>query len=78
MLIDDLIKYCDGQYQNGMCRYTYKYFSEMIYGLKQIELSEYPFFHILSLGCGGVPDLMAFQYMNYNKKISYVGLDKLQ
>lgn len=50
----------------------------MIYGLKQIELSEYPYFHILSLGCGGAPDLMAFQYMNYNKKISYVGLDKLQ
>lgn len=59
-----------------VCRYTYKYCSEMIYALKQIDLSKYPYLHILSLGCGGAPDLMAFQYMNYNQKISYVGLDK--
>lgn len=48
----------------------------MIYALRQIDLSDYPYFHILSMGCGGAPDLMAFQYMNYPQKLSYVGLDK--
>lgn len=59
-----------------ICRYSYKYCSEMIYALRQIDLSNYPYFHILSLGCGGAPDLMAFQYMDYPQKLSYVGLDK--
>lgn len=122
MLIDDLVEYCDEQYQSGecgactgkdrcvnecdgncklclddihfheqqrrtqydcerllyyyVCRYSYKYCSEMIYALRQIDLSDYPYFHILSMGCGGAPDLMAFQYMNYPQKLSYVGLDK--
>lgn len=122
MLLDELINYCDEQYQNHaceactskskcagacmnncqlclddihyhkniirthydcekllyyyVCRYTYKYCSEIIYALKKLDLSNYPFFHILSLGCGGAPDLMAFQYMNYPQKISYVGLDE--
>lgn len=122
MLIDDLIEYCDEQYQNGICeactamdsctrdcdgncknclddihfhynqrrtqyncsrllnyyvcRYSYKYCSEIIYALNQLDLSTYPYFHILSLGCGGAPDLMAFQYMNYPQYISYIGLDR--
>lgn len=59
-----------------VCRYSYKYCSEIIYALSQMDLSYYPFFHILSLGCGGAPDLMAFQYMDYPQPISYVGLDK--
>ena len=109
MLIDDLVEYCNEQYQSGecgactgkdrcvnecdgncklclddihfheqqrrtqydcerllyyyVCRYSYKYCSEMIYALRQIDLSDYPYFHILSMGCGGAPDLMAFQYM---------------
>ena len=59
-----------------MCRYSYKYCSEIIYALNQLDLSTYPYFHILSLGCGGAPDLMAFQYMNYPQYISYIGLDR--
>lgn len=59
-----------------VCRYSYKYCSEIIYALNQLDLSTYPYFHILSLGCGGAPDLMAFQYMNYPQYISYIGLDR--
>ena len=59
-----------------VCRYSYKYCSEIIYALKQMDISIYPYLNILSLGCGGAPDLMAFQYMNYPKKLSYMGLDK--
>lgn len=122
MLILDLIRYCDEQYQNGhcdnctgfdncdndcdggcklclddihfhhnrrrdsyncerllyyyVCRYSYKYCSEMIYALNEVDLENYPYLHILSLGCGGAPDLMAFQYMNYHQRLSYIGLDK--
>lgn len=122
MLIDELVSFCDEEYQNSdcfpctakticegicgehckeclddihfhehqyrdeydcerlldyyVCRYSYKYCSEMIYALRQIDLSQYPYFHILSLGCGGAPDLMAFEYMGYQQKISYYGVDK--
>ena len=121
MLIDDLVEYCDEQYQSGecgactgkdrcvnecdgncklclddihfheqqrrtqydcerllyyyVCRYSYKYCSEIIYALSQLNLSHYPYFHILSLGCGGAPDLMAFEYMKYKQGISYIGVD---
>ncbi len=122
MLIDELVSFCDEEYQNSecfpctakticegtcgehckeclddihyhnhqyrdeydcerlldyyVCRYSYKYCSEMIYALRLLDLSEYPYFHILSLGCGGAPDLMAFEYMAYEQKISYIGIDK--
>lgn len=122
MLIDDLILFCDEEYQNSecipctakaicgrecgenckqclddihfhhhiyrdeydcerlldyyVCRYSYKYCSEMIYALSQLDVSRYPYFHILSLGCGGAPDLMAFEYMEYEQNISYLGVDK--
>ena len=122
MLIEDLVSFCDEEYQNSecfictakttcesacgenckqclddihfhhhkyrdeydceklldyyVCRYSYKYCSEIIYALSQLNLSHYPYFHILSLGCGGAPDLMAFEYMKYKQGISYIGVDK--
>ena len=62
-------------YDYYVCRYSYKYCSEIIYALSQLNLSHYPYFHILSLGCGGAPDLMAFEYMKYKQGISYIGVD---
>lgn len=67
---------CERLLDYYVCRYSYKYCSEIIYALREVNLENYPFFHILSLGCGGAPDLMAFQYMDYPQTISYVGLDK--
>jgi hypothetical protein len=43
-----------------VCRYSWKYCSEIMYALEQINLSAYPAYNILSIGCGGTPDLMAF------------------
>ena len=57
------------------CRYSYKYCSEMIYALNNVDLSGYPRFNILSLGCGGAPDLMAFDYLNPGQIINYRGID---
>lgn len=59
-----------------VCRYSYKYCSEMMYALESVDLSAYPYFHILSLGCGGAADLMAFDCMNFPQALSYIGFDK--
>lgn len=67
---------CEHLLNYYVCRYSYKYCSEIMYALESIDLSAYPFFHILSLGCGGACDLMAFDAMNTNKTISYIGFDK--
>lgn len=59
-----------------LCRYSYKYCSEIIYALEKIDLSRYPYFNILSLGCGGAADLMAFDYCsNSDDGIYYHGVD---
>lgn len=61
-----------------VCRYSWKYCSEMIYALRQIDHSLYPAFNILSVGCGGAPDLMAFEQMKLSRDtraIFYKGYD---
>lgn len=59
-----------------LCRYSYKYCSEIIYALEKIDPSRYPFFNILSLGCGGAADLMAFDcYTDGDDDIYYHGVD---
>lgn len=64
-----------------MCDYSFKYASEMLYLLCQSQaLKEIEKYHIMSIGCGGCPDLMAFEsYVlstNTSKKIQYYGIDK--
>ncbi len=64
-----------------MCDYSFKYASEMLYLLSQSEaLKEIDNYHIMSIGCGGCPDLMAFEsyvLSTYpSKKIQYYGIDK--
>ena len=66
---------CEHLLDYYVCRYSYKYCSELLYALNLIDFTEYPYFHILSLGCGGAPDLMAFDYIGYSQKIQYVGID---
>lgn len=59
-----------------LCRYSYKYCSEIIYALERVDLNRYPYFNILSLGCGGAADLMAFDYCSQNYEgIFYHGVD---
>lgn len=64
-----------------MCDYSFKYASEILYLLGQSQaLKEVDDYHIMSIGCGGGPDLMAFEsYVlstNPSKKIQYYGIDK--
>lgn len=66
---------CEHLLDYYVCRYSYKYCSEIIYALECVDLSRYPYFNILSLGCGGAPDLMAFDYFDLPKAIKYKGFD---
>lgn len=82
-----------GKYPNGkkdydccnllnfyVCDYSYKYASEIWYLLKESEtINKINKYHVMSIGCGGCPDLMAFEsYIIDNglsKSISYFGID---
>ncbi|MBU9738034.1 hypothetical protein [Diplocloster agilis] len=63
------------------CTYLYKYASEIYYLIKKSEsLNEIEDLHILSIGCGASPDLMAFEKYCEEKEtlqtIAYFGFDK--
>lgn len=64
-----------------VCQYSYLYATELFCAFqnKRDFLIDYPYFHILSLGCGGCADLMGFEYFwqqnNLNAPISYIGID---
>lgn len=64
-----------------VCDYSYKYASEIWYLLKRSEtIAKIDRYNIMSIGCGGCPDLMAFEsYIkdsNFSKSIYYLGIDK--
>lgn len=64
-----------------VCDYSFKYASEMLYLLSQSQaLKEISNYHIMSIGCGGCPDLMAFEsYVQSSyptKRVQYYGIDK--
>lgn len=71
---------CPNMINFYVCDYSYKYASEIWYLLKEAskvkKMSEY---HIMSIGCGACPDLMAFESFckenKINKKVTYYGLD---
>ena len=67
---------CERLLDYYVCRYSYKYCSEILYALERVDLSHYPVFNILSLGCGGAADLMAFDYLGLPQPLAYLGLDK--
>ena len=70
---------CDHLFNYYLCRYSCKYCSEILYALETIDLSQYPMFNLISLGCGPSPDLMAFDYLHDRglpqKNIFYLGCD---
>ena len=59
------------------CRYSWKYCSEIMYAIEDINFTDYDRFRILSLGSGPAPDLMAFEQINrkYKKTLNYTGID---
>lgn len=67
---------CEQFMRYYVCRYSWKYCSEIMYALDMIDLAKYPRFSILSVGCGPAPDLMAFELkVPETKEIFYRGYD---
>lgn len=72
---------CEKMLHFYVCDYSAKYTSEMIRLMRKSEvLRNIEEYHVLSIGCGGCPDLMAFEKYchesDYNKTVSYIGIDK--
>ncbi len=72
---------CPKMLYHYICQYSYLYTTELLcaYEEEHDYLNNYPYFHILSLGCGGCADLMAFEYFYHmhslEAPISYIGID---
>ena len=69
---------CNNLINFYVCDYSYKYASEIWYLLRKSEaLKKLEKYNVLSIGCGGCPDLMAFEsYIKEtggNKKVHYFG-----
>lgn len=68
-----------------VCKYSFKYTSEIIYALRQDEVSylqDKSKLNVLSIGCGPCTDLFALDYLKnteeYNfDKLKYIGVDLL-
>ena len=64
-----------------VCQYSYLYTTELLcaFDHEWDYIRNFPYYHILSLGCGGCADLMAFEYLRKWKKsvtpVSYCGID---
>lgn len=71
---------CERMMHFYVCDYTAKYASEMLYLMRKsdvmIKIKDY---HVLSIGCGACPDLMALERYCHEssptKTVSYMGID---
>ncbi|MBO5351893.1 MAG: hypothetical protein J6A77_01215 [Lachnospiraceae bacterium] len=71
---------CERMLNFYVCDYTAKYASEILYLMRKSEaLKQIDDYHVLSIGCGGCPDLMAFEKYchekSFEKTVSYIGID---
>lgn len=66
---------CSNLLLRYVVRFTEKYSQQIASALTFIDHSRYPRYNILSIGCGGTPDLMAFEEVN-TKPIYYKGYDR--
>lgn len=71
---------CDRMINFYVCDYSFKYASEMLYLMRESEaLKKINVYHVLSIGCGACPDLMALERYctecDEDKTISYYGVD---
>lgn len=67
-----------------VCKYSFKYTSEIIYALKEVTgfFDEKEILNVLSIGCGPCTDLFALDYMKDQgvfkfDKMNYIGVDPL-
>ncbi len=72
---------CQKLIYHYVCEYSYIYASEILYALNahQDYLKEFKKYHLISIGCGACPDLIALEKFcnknDLNKQIQYRGYD---
>lgn len=72
---------CPKMLYHYVCQYSYLYSTELLcaFGYEWDFIKGFPYYNILSLGCGGCADLMAFDFLRIKKKnfmpVSYFGVD---
>ena len=66
---------CSNLLLRYVVRFTEKYSQQISSALTFVDDSLYPQYNILSIGCGGTPDLMAFEEAS-GKPIYYKGYDR--
>ncbi len=71
---------CERMLYFYVCDYAAKYASEVFYLMEKSEaLKQIKDYHVLSIGCGACPDLMAFEKYchtySYDSTVSYIGID---
>lgn len=66
---------CSNLLLRYVVRFTEKYSQQISSALTFVDDSLYPQYNILSIGCGGTPDLMAFEVATQNP-IYYMGYDR--
>ena len=69
---------CEHLLQKYALLFTERYEEQIINALQYIDENRYDRYNILSIGCGGTPDLMAFETITRDagKIISYHGYDR--
>ena len=72
---------CPKMLYHYVCQYSYLYTTELLcaFSNEWDFIKSFPYYHILSLGCGGCADLMAIDYLYQNSyiqnRVSYYGID---
>lgn len=68
---------CQRVVNNYVCRYMHRYSSEVcnLISLYSDYFNSLNNIHVLSLGCGASPDLLALKFLFESKAINYVGID---
>ena len=70
---------CENMIDFYVCSYTHKYASEFLYMLTDCKaLRQLEEYRIISVGCGGCSDLMAFDKLTHDtgKTFNYVGIER--
>ena len=68
---------CEKLICNYVLRFVERYMNNDIIAItNNVDVSQYPYFNVFSVGCGATPDLMALESVCGNKNISYYGYDR--
>lgn len=67
---------CSHMADNYYCKYSFRYASEIVYGLRQFaEIKNKDNLKVMSVGCGPCTELAAIDYLHYTNQLNYTTLE---